>query len=304
MIHVYTCRLRIPIGTMYLVHMYTTLEDVIISTATEIIVKYRKKKQHWITDDILDLYDERRSLTSKKKPDLDSMYSKINTTMWKAMQEAKYNWIQIQCKSIDDDMIYGRYNKRAYNTLTILTKSSRRTTYIIEDSNGKALSENSSILNRWTEYCHKLYNYPIQPDDNILNNTDILSKVSDPDLTILKSAVSDAIQTLKEGKTPGIDNIPSELIKHGGSSKTKFPTQVFQKSRDNKILPTQWTQSLVIPILKKGDLTKCSNYRTLSLICHSSNILLKIILKRVTPQVEQFISEEQAGFRKGRSTVE
>ena len=77
------------------------------------------------------------------------------------MQEAKDNWIQIQCISIDDDMIYERYNKRAYNTLNILTKSTRRTTSIIEDSNVKPLSEDSSILNRWTEYCNNLYNYTI-----------------------------------------------------------------------------------------------------------------------------------------------
>ena len=139
-------------------------------------------------------------------------------------------------------MKYGRYNKRAYNTLTILTKSSRRTTSIIEDSNGKPLSEDSSIINRWTEYCHNLDNYPIQPHVNILNNTDILSKESDTYLTILKSEVSDAKQMLKEGKSPGIDNIPSEIIKHEGSSKTKFLTQICQKSWDNKIWPTQWTQ--------------------------------------------------------------
>ena len=72
---------------------------------------------------------------------------------------------------------------------------------------GKPLSEGSSILNRWTEYYHNLYNYPIQPDVNILNNTEILSKESDPDLTILKSGVSDVIQTFKEGKLPGIGNI-------------------------------------------------------------------------------------------------
>ena len=48
----------------------------------------------------------------------------------------------------------------------------------------------------------------------------------------------------------------------------------------------------------------CSNYRTLSLICHSRKILLQIILKRLTLQTEQIISEEQEGFQKGRSTVE
>ena len=133
-------------------------------------------------------------------------------------------------------MRYGRYNKIAYNILKMLKKSSRITTSIIDDSNGKLLSEDSSILNRWTECYHSLYNYPIgyiiyiQPDANILFKTEILSKESDHDLTILKSEVSDAIQTLKEGKSPGLDNIPSELIKHGGSSTTKFLTQIYQTS--------------------------------------------------------------------------
>ena len=62
--------------------------------------------------------------------------------------------------------------------------------------------------------------------------------------------------------------------------------------------------SLIIPIPKKGDTKKCSNYRTLSLIPHPSKILLRIILNRLIPQAEQILAEEQAGFRKSRSTIE
>ena len=61
------------------------------------------------------------------------MYRQINTTITKALKEEKDNWIQIQYKSIDDEMIYGRYNNISYNTLNILTKSSRITNSIIED---------------------------------------------------------------------------------------------------------------------------------------------------------------------------
>ena len=52
------------------------------------------------------------------------------------------------------------------------------------------------------------------------------------------------------------------------------------------------------------NLRKCKNYRTLSLICHSSNIILKIILNRLTSQTEELLSEEQVGFRKGRRFTE
>ena len=54
----------------------------------------------------------------------------------------------------------------------------------------------------------------------------------------------------------------------------------------------------------QGDITKCENYRTISLINHSSKILLEIIRSRMKPYVEAILAEEQAGFRAGCSTVE
>ena len=68
--------------------------------------------------------------------------------------------------------------------------------------------------------------------------------------------------------------------------------------------PTPWTQSLIITLPKKGNLQLCQNYRTISLISHLSKVMLKVILNRLKPQVEEIIAEEQAGFRAGRSTTE
>ena len=68
--------------------------------------------------------------------------------------------------------------------------------------------------------------------------------------------------------------------------------------------PTQWTQSLVITLPKKGNFQLCQNYRTISLISHPSKVMLKILLNRLKPEAEKIIAEEQAGFRPGRSTTE
>ena len=59
--------------------------------------------------------------------------------------------------------------------------------------------------------------------------------------------------------------------------------------------PTPWTQSLIITLPKKGNLQLCRNYRTISLISHSSKVMLKVILNRLKPQAEEIIAEEQAG---------
>ena len=46
------------------------------------------------------------------------------------------------------------------------------------------------------------------------------------------------------------------------------------------------------------------DYQTISLISHPSKVMLKIILNRLKLQAEKIITEEQAGFRAGRSTTE
>ena len=48
----------------------------------------------------------------------------------------------------------------------------------------------------------------------------------------------------------------------------------------------------------------CQNYRTISLISHSSKVMLTIILNRLQPQAKEMIAEGLAGFRAGRSTAE
>ena len=47
------------------------------------------------------------------------------------MNTVKDQWIQMQCKSIHEDMKYGRHNKREYETLKSLTKTPARSTSII-----------------------------------------------------------------------------------------------------------------------------------------------------------------------------
>lgn len=68
--------------------------------------------------------------------------------------------------------------------------------------------------------------------------------------------------------------------------------------------PSQWTKSLIVPPPKKGDLKNCNNYRTISLIGHPSKILIRFISNRIKLKAESILSEEQVGFKSGRSIVE
>ena len=54
----------------------------------------------------------------------------------------------------------------------------------------------------------------------------------------------------------------------------------------------------------KSILKQCQNYRTISLIRHSSKMILRDVLNRLKAKAEELLTEEQSGFRPGRSTVE
>ena len=41
--------------------------------------------------------------------------------------------------------------------------------------------------------------------------------------------------------------------------------------------PQGWKRSVFIPVRKKGNVKECSNYRTIALISHASNVMLKIL---------------------------
>ena len=100
----------------------------------------------------------------------------------------------------------------------------------------------------------------------------------------------------------GIDNIPGELVQAGGDAVISALHKICNKIWQTGELSTPWTQSLIITLTKKGNLQQCKNYRTISLKCSPSKVLLKVLLNRLKRQAESIIAEEQAGFRSGRST--
>ena len=70
------------------------------------------------------------------------------------------------------------------------------------------------------------------------------------------------------------------------------------------LMPQDWKRSVFIPIPKKDNAKECSNYCTISLISHTSKVMLKILQTRLQQYVNQEIPDVQAGFRKGRGTRE
>ena len=71
---------------------------------------------------------------------------------------------------------------------------------------------------------------------------------------------------------------------------------------ENSSVATGLKRSVFIPIPKKGSAKECSNYHTIALISHASNVMLKILQARLQQYMNHELLDVQAGFRKGRGT--
>ena len=101
---------------------------------------------------------------------------------------------------------------------------------------------------------------------------------------------------VKSHKSPGIDQIPAELIKARGRTICleiyKLITSIWKKEK----LPEERKESIIIPIHKKGDKTDCNNYRGISLLPNTYKILSSILLSRLIPYAKKIIGIISVAF--------
>ena len=94
-------------------------------------------------------------------------------------------------------------------------------------------------------------NHKANGDPSVLNCT---QTDTEDDYPILCREVGAAVQSLKKGKSAGVDNIPEELVQAGVEDVITALTTICKKIWQTGEWPTQWTQSLVITLPKKGNL--------------------------------------------------
>ena len=283
--------------------------NIMEEVSAEKLGKPRKIKKPWMTKELIEKCDDRRDKRRKRELGAVALeeYRIANRSVRNELAETKNKWIENQAGEIEENLSKNN-TKIAYKIVKKLCDMDmegikRRPAGVIEDRNGNLLTKNEEITKRWKEYCEELYNYVIQKDLRVMDEPVQVEDIREEE-EILLTEVEYAIKELKKGKAPGADNIKAEQIQAGGEATAKMLHKMCNVILRTKEWPNQWTESVLITIPKKANTKKCSEHRTISLISHASKVMLKIIQKRLTPRIEEVLSESQAGFRSGRSTTE
>ena len=101
-------------------------------------------------------------------------------------------------------------------------------------------------------------------------------------------------------KASGGDGIPVELFQILKDDAVKVLHSICQQIGKTQQWPQDWKRLVFISIPKKGNAKECSNYRTIALISHTSNVMLKILQARLQQYMNCEFPNVQAGFRKSR----
>jgi hypothetical protein len=113
--------------------------------------------------------------------------------------------------------------------------------------------------------------------------------------------IKKALKLKKESKTPGQDNINSELHKHAPEEFKVWLLKFFNNLNRENSFPNFLTNAVITPLLKKYDRREPKNYRGIGILNTCYKIYSKTLNMKLQNYSEIFMTKTQNGFWKGRS---
>lgn len=137
------------------------------------------------------------------------------------------------------------------------------------------------------------------PEDAFCPMDDIPVNVSPTTVVETKAA----IQSMKAGWAPGLDEISVEMLKNCDDLIVKQFTAMLNRSWDTMTAERDWRKGVIVKLQKKGDLADCK-WRRISLLSVPGKVLSSVLLQHLHWTIDQLLREEQAKFWNGRSCSE
>ena len=216
-------------------------------------------KKPWITQEILNIIDEKREAKQQKlrHPTEENLnnYRRLCREVDRKCKNAKKAWIEAKCESCERSYRQGR-SKELYSTVREVTKQWTPNSRIIKDENGQNLSSTEEIKERWTRHYKELLTGNNENIDLTLY-PELISENREISTANVISEVAKYIKLLPDGKAPGIDGLPGELLKAGGDLVEEWMTILIQRIIHGDPIPEEWEHGLFNPTFKKGDAAEC-----------------------------------------------
>lgn len=172
----------------------------------------------------------------------------------------------------------------------------------LKTKTGDIITDQGKQLKRWVEHYLELYSTQNVVTDAALADIPDLPVMEELDALPTKEELSKAISDLSSGKTPGSDNIPTEVLKSGKPALLGPLHSLFCKCWKEGHIPQDLRDAKIVTLYKnKGDRSNCNNYRGITLLNTVGKVFARVTLARLQMLASRVYPESQCGFRAGRS---
>ena len=288
------------------------LKENTYHASLEIFGKPNKKSKDWFEDcdgNIQTLIDQKnkahREMLMNNNSQTKAALSKAKAVLQREIRQMKDNWWNKKAEELQ--AMADRHDTHGlFQSLRTLYGPRSNVVAPIKSADGMALhTDLVEIRQRWKDHFSVLLNQEGSADPNACVQLNQGQQRTDLAVPFTVAEINKAIQETKCGKAPGLDGIPADIYKHGGSELRHQLLSLFNDCLKGGVLPQDFKDALIVTVYKKkGDRNECGNYRGISLLVIAGKILAKIILGRIKQISEEVLPESQCGFRANRSTID
>ena len=173
----------------------------------------------------------------------------------------------------------------------------------------KSTKRNDISLDSWFDHFKEV----LEKEETDVVDNDLLHDdvVQDEYIDLLDKPIScteilKAIQKLKLNKASGPDGMIGEFFKFSSVVIIDYLVALFNHLFDIGYYPEDWSESIILPLFKKGNVNDPNNYRGISLCNILSKLYSSVINDRLKLWIEEnnLTGEYQAGFKKDYSTID
>ncbi|BHF83864.1 hypothetical protein SprV_0902701200 [Sparganum proliferum] len=283
-------------------NQWSSLKTSVYGAAEKILGYTQQRRSDWISGRTLQLSAQ----TARARSRNDDYFRQLRKmTAKSARDDRKQYWAEIatsmeQASNVGDTRKLYQLIRQVSGKASTLSDSVR---YV----NGGFIADNSAKVERWREHFEHHLNYDTQLTSPLLSS----SAEFPPSPTYAvpcdspsEEEIVDAIRKLRNNKAAGEDGIPAEIFKSCVETLAPWLHEVIERAWRDEVVPDDWGLGILVPILKKGDKTRCENYRDICLIDVAAKIFAIVLLRRFQTVCDSRTGPNQAGFRAGRGCAD
>ena len=257
----------------------------ISETAKEVLGAPPKRQAHqWVSKTTLELLNNRniakRRFQQRKTKNLKTKWQELYRQVQKAYEKDEQTYLGRQITQLET----ANRHKASRRTWKIINEISGTTppnpASKVKKCDGTILKNVPELLDEWRKYFSGLLNAP-----PVTNTREIPASEENLDIRVdgfTLEEVRAAIKSLNNYKAPGVDHsITSEALKYGGEDLERRLLKLTNAVKNKLEPPKEWIKNIIIPLPKKGDRTKMSNYRGISPMSVTAKLYNRLLLNRI-----------------------